>query len=571
MRRRQDSRIRVGIVAVVALALVWAVVALASSPPASAEEVPGPLLLAGSDCDDNGPFVQYRVTNETDGEETLAISVDDQAVIGSARIGSLETKRGRIQWQGNAAESLVLEASWATNDAAPVSRITVAPNACVTVAASDFSGPSFMAGTDCRDDQPIVRWWMSNTALEHRNTFVSISNEEGTQGETIWPADGAAELMMAGAQKSGVHEIPAEYAPGTSIRVSGWAESGGGIAETWTAMMIANCAPDGLIPAAESSTTALQTPSVPPGSGDPLDGILATPPPVATTAGVIEGSSTTAPPPPGETTTTVPGQTTTSTPGQTTTIPGQTTTTVPGSSTTSTTSRPPGSTTTQPPGSTTTTTTSSTAVPPANVDPPVFLAGADCSANGAFIRYRVTNNTSTTQTLKVTFSGSTRVDSVSVGGGQTKWGTFTGSAGSNDPKPVIASWVGVSGSEAPTLLMRASICEAGLPQPARGPAFVAGQDCSGSTPIVRWWMKNTAPTTQPMNVTITRDDNGGELTMWPSGGGTVDVDPDVQTAGVYTLPSGYNASGQEVRVRGWWREIDASAHNRVGIVVKSCS
>ncbi|NND01498.1 MAG: hypothetical protein HKN91_01805 [Acidimicrobiia bacterium] len=83
-------------------------------------------------------------------------------------------------------------------------------------------------------------------------------------------------------------------------------------------------------------------------------------------------------------------------------------------------------------------------------------------------------------------------------------------------------------------------------------------------------MKNTAPTTHPMNVSITKSNNGSELIMWPSGGGTVDVDPDVQTAGVYTLPSGYNATGQEVRIRGWWRGIDASAHNRVGIVVESC-
>ena len=344
-------------------------------------------------------------------------------------------------------------------------------------------------------------------------------------------------------------------------------------------MVIPMCAPGDLIIAGGDSSTAAPDNGEAPGTtADPLDGILATPPPVATTAGAVDGSSTTTTTQPGETTTTQPGQTTTTQPGQTTTTqPGQTTTTT-------TTTQPPGSTTTQPPGSTTssttttsqpptttTTTTTTTTSPPSDLDAPVFLAGADCNENGAFIRYRVTNNNDSAQTLKITFNGSTRVDSVTVNGGQTKWGTFTGTGGSNDPKPVIASWVGVSGSQAATLLMRASICQGGLPQPARGPAFVTGQDCSGGSPIVRWWMKNTAPTTQLMNVSITKDNNGGELIMWPSGGGTVEVDPEVQTAGVYTLPGGYNSIGQEVRIRGWWRGIDANAHNRVGIVVQSCS
>ncbi len=561
MRRRRDSRIRYGLVAIVALALTWAAVAVVSSSPASAEQVPGPLLLAGSDCDEDGPFVQYRVTNETPGEETLAISIDEQAVIGSARLGAEETKRGRIEWSGSAAKSVVLEAKWATNTDAPASSITVAPNPCVTVSASDFTGPSFMAGTDCRDDVAVVRWWLSNSAEEHRNIYVSISDEEGTLGETIWPADGAAELMFAGSQTSGVNDIPADYDLGGNIRVSGWAEGSGGIAETWTQMVIPICAPDTQILAGGNAATTLVGQGGSATTGDPLNQVLATPPPVATTAGAVDGTTTTTEP--GETTTTVPGQTTTTVPGNSTTASPSTTTTT----------QSPGSTTSQPPGSPTTTrppTTTTTTAAPSDAIAPVFLAGADCSGNGAFIRYRVTNNNNTTQTLKITFNGSTRVDSVSVSGGQSKWGTFTGTGGSNDPKPVIASWVGVSGSEAPTLLMRASICQAGLPQPARGPAFVAGQDCSGGTPIVRWWMKNTAPTTNPMNVTITKSNNADELVMWPSGGGTVDVDPEVQTAGVYTLPSGYNSPGQEVRIRGWWREIDASAHNRVGIVVMSC-
>ncbi|NND02020.1 MAG: hypothetical protein HKN91_04475, partial [Acidimicrobiia bacterium] len=464
MRRRRDSRIRYGLVAIVALALAWTAVALISSPPASAEVVPGPLLLAGSDCDENGPFVQYRVTNETSGDETLTISIDEKAVIGSARLTSDETKRGRIEWRGSAAESVVLEAKWATNEEAAASSITVAPNPCVTVSASDFTGPSFMAGTDCQDDMPIVRWWMSNSAEEHRNTYVSISNEEGTTGETIWPADGAAELMFAGAQTSGINTIPAEYVQGEIVRVSGWAEGSGGIAETWTQMVIPICAPGSLVIAGGGTSTSIGGANGSVTTQDPLDQILASPPPVATTAGAVDGSSTTSTTQPGETTTTIPGETTT-------TVPGQTTTTVPGSSstTTTTTTRPPGTTTTAPPGSTTTTTTTTTTTqppttttttttttiaPPADAVAPVFLAGADCGGNGAFIRYRVTNNNDTAQTLKVTFNGSTRVDSVSVSSGQTKWGTFTGTGGSNDPKPVIASWVGISGSQAPTLLMR---------------------------------------------------------------------------------------------------------------------
>jgi hypothetical protein len=83
-------------------------------------------------------------------------------------------------------------------------------------------------------------------------------------------------------------------------------------------------------------------------------------------------------------------------------------------------------------------------------------------------------------------------------------------------------------------------------------------------------MKNSAPATQAMNVTLTRADNSGERIMWPSDGGTVDLDPRVQSAGSFKLPSGYDNRGQEVRVRGWWRGIDASAHNRVGIIVARC-
>jgi hypothetical protein len=201
----------------------------------------------------------------------------------------------------------------------------------------------------------------------------------------------------------------------------------------------------------------------------------------------------------------------------------------------------------------------------------MFLAGADCGENGAFIRYRVTNNNPTAQTLQVTFNGTTKVSNVSVGARQTKWGTFSPGGGVNDPRPVVAGWVGQPGSAAPTLLMRASICEAGLPQPARGPSFVAGQDCSSGTPIVRWWMKNSAPTTQQMNVALTKDDNSGERIVWPGSGTTVDLAAGVQAAGSFTLPTGYNRAGQEVRVRGWWRGIDANAHNRVGIVVQNCS
>ena len=428
-----------------------------------------------------------------------------------------------------------------------------------------------MAGTDCRDDEAIVRWWMSNSSDENRNAYVAISNEDGTIGETIWPSDGASELMFAGAQTAGVSAIPPTYAAGSNIRVSGWAEGTGGIAETWTQMIIPRCAPGDLIIAAGDTTPASTSSGAPGTTDDPLNQILATSPPVATTAGAVDGS-TTSTTQPGETTTTQPGQTTT-------TVAGSTTTTT--ATPTTTTTRPPGSTTTQPPGSTTstttttttqppTTTTTTTTTPPSNLVAPVFLAGADCTENGAFIRYRVTNNNETAQTLKITFNGSTRIDSVSVGGGQTKWGTFTGTGGSNDPKPVIASWVGVSGSQAPTLLMRASLCQGGLPQPARGPAFVTGQDCSNGVPIVRWWMKNTAPTTHQMNVSITKSNNGGELIMWPSDGTTVEVDPDVQTAGVYTLPGGYNSPGQEVRIRGWWRNVDPNAHNRVGIVLEDC-
>lgn len=560
---------------VVALALAWGAVALISTPPASAEEIPGPLLLAGSDCDDGGPFVRYRVTNETDSDETLTISIDDRAVIGSARIDASETKRGRIEWQGSAATSLVLEAKWATNDKAPASSITVAPNPCVTTSAEDFTGPAFMAGTECRDDDAVVRWWMSNSANEHRSTYVSISNEDGTVGETIWPGDGSSELMFAGAETSNVSVLPAEYAPGSQIRVSGWAEGSSGIAETWTQMVIPICAPGGLVIADGSTSSTGASISAADTTVDPLTGLLATSPPVATTGGAGGGTTTTVP---GETTTTVPGASTSST-----TQPGITTTQPPGTSTsttagpTTTTTNPPGSTTstTRPPTTTTTTTTTrpptttTTTAPPSDVEAPVFLAGADCTATGAYIRYRVTNKNSSAQTLKITFAGSTKVDSVNVNGGQTKWGTFSGS-GSNDPMPVVASWVGQSGSQAPTLLMRASICESGLPQPARGPSFVAGQDCSGSTPVVRWWMKNSAPTTAPMNVSITKASNSGEIVMWPSGGGTVDVDPDVQTAGVYTLPGGYNSAGQEVRIRGWWRGLGAAAHNRVGIVLERC-
>lgn len=559
---------------VVVLAVVWGAAALISTPSANADEVPGPLLLAGSDCDATGPFVQYRVTNESDRDETLTIAVDDQTVIGSARIGSAETKRGRIQWQGSAAQSVILEARWATNERAPTSTITVAPNPCVTTSAADFTGPAFMAGTDCRPDGAIVRWWMSNSAGEDRVSYVSISTEDGSVGETIWPADGSSELMFAGAQTSGVAAIPADYVPGTNIRVSGWAEGSFGGAETWTQMVIPACTTEGVVLAGASSAvpTSVAGTVLTATSSGPVGSTLATlvattgaagtstSPPIATTSSL-----------PGETTTVAPSSSTTSVPPPTTPTTVTTTTTRPPGSTTSTTStRPPSTTTTtsttSPPPSTTTTTTTT---PPADVVPPVFLAGADCNDNGPFIRYRVTNNNVAAQRLTVTFNGATRVDSLEVDGGQTKWGTFT-AGGPNDPKPVVASWVGHGGSQAPSLLMRASICADGLPQPARGPSFVAGQDCSGNSPIVRWWMKNSAPTTHPMNVTVTKADNTGEITIWPAGGGTVEISPGVQTSGVYTLPSGYNRAGQEIRVRGWWRQLDASAHNRVGIVLAGC-
>jgi hypothetical protein len=564
-------------VAIVVLALAWTGLALISSPPASAEETPGPVLLAGSDCDENGPFVQYRVTNATDDAETLTIAIDNQTVIGSARMESDDTKRGRIEWRGNAARSIVIEARWATNEDAPISTITVAPNPCITTSEPDLTGPAFMAGTDCRDEQAILRWWMSNTADEHRFTYVSIGSEDGSFGETIWPADGSSELLFAGAQTGGVLQIPLDYGGATTIRVSGWAEGSSGIAETWTQMVVPVCTPGGVILASDTSTV-VEGGGDPAGTIDPLDSILSTSPPVGTTGAVGGGSTTTTLPQP--TTTVVDGtSTTTAAPGSSTTStsqpPGSTTTT------TTTTTRPPGTTTTttrapvstttttSTPPTTTTTTTTTTTRPPTNLAPPVFLAGADCNNNGAFIRYRVTNNNSSAQTLTIAFNGRTRVSSVNVNGGQTKWGTLS-AGGDNDPKPVVAKWVGVDGSEAPTLLMRASICAPDLPQPARGPSFVAGQDCSAGTPIVRWWMRNSAPTVQPMNVTVTKENNGGELTIWPKGGGTVDVDPDVQTAGVYTLPGGYNSPGQEVRIRGWWRELDPSAHNRVGIVLEDC-
>jgi len=584
MRRRRGSRSFVYATAVVvAAALSLGVVVVITSAPATADAISGPLLLAGSDCDENGPFIQYRVTNETGGEESLSISIDNFAVIGTARVASAEAKRGRIRWEGNPAESVVLAARWASNEKAPISAITVAPNPCATTSASGLTGPAFMAGIDCVDERAVVRWWMSNTSGEQRTTTVAVSNEEGTIGETIWPSDGRGEFMFAGAQTSGSGDVPGEFLAGTKIRVSGWAEGSSGAAETWTLMVVPRCGADTVLAdGGAASTTATSVAAVGPASSttvDPLQGILSTSPPVATTAG--PGDATTTLPPtstvPGETTTTVPGETTTTT----TSPPGSTTTSPPGSTTTS----PPGSTTTSPPGSTTTTTvspttttttttsppttTTTTSPPGGAVVPPVFLAGADCDLSGEFIRYRVTNNNVSTLTLNITFDGATRVSTVSVSGGQTKWGTFAAS-GQNDPKPVIASWVGQSGSDAPTLLIRASICESDLPQPARGPSFVAGQDCSGGTPIVRWWMKNSAPTSQSMNVTITQADNTGELIVWPSGGGTVDVEPDVQTAGVATMASGYNSPGQEIRVRGWWRGLDADSHNRVGIIVEAC-
>jgi hypothetical protein len=566
--RRHYSRIRFGLIAVIALAAVWTTIVIVTSAPASAE-VSGPLLLAGSDCDEKGPFIQYRVSNESDGDETLALAVDSRVAIGAVRVESDETKRGRIEWSGDAADSVVLEARWATNDKASVSTISVAPNPCATTSAEGFTGPAFMAGTDCRDENALVRWWMSNTANEHRQTYVSISNEDDTTGETIWPGDGSSELMFAGAQTGGASEVPLDYAPGTVLRVSGWAEGTFGIAETWTQMVVPFCGPADTVIAGSSTieAAATTTPQVATTIAIPTS---AAPPEVATTiAGADETTTTT----PGDTTTTVPGETTTTIAGSTTTgAPGATTTTA----SPTTTSRPPGSTTRPPPTTTTrtpttTTTTTTTTSPPTGIEPPVFLAGADCNANGPYIRYRVTNNNASAQTLKVTFNGSTKVSNVSVGSGQTKWGTFGPGGGVNEPRPVVASWVGQAGSAAPTLLMRASICMDGLPQPARGPSFVAGQDCNSSgRPIVRWWMKNSAPSTQSMNVTLTKADNSGERIQWPAGGGTVDVDANVQAAGSFTLPSGYNSPGQEVRVRGWWRGIDASAHNRVGIIVASC-
>ncbi len=566
--RRYNSRIRYGLIAVVTLALAGTAVVLVTSPSANADEVPGPLLLAGSDCDEGGPFVQYRVTNESDGVEMLTLAIDSDTAIGSTRLDAGQSKRGRIEWSGSPAQSVVLEARWASNDTAPVSTISVAPNPCVATSAAGFTGPGFMAGTECRDERPLVRWWLSNTADDHRLTYVSIGNEDGTTGETIWPGDGVSELMFAGAQTGGVSEIPIDYVPGSEIRVSGWAEGSFGVAETWTQMVVPLCGPGGremagaqIIGGAEGSAPQ-ESAATDPGSADP-----ATVPQVATTIAFADGTTAV----PAQTTTTRPGDPTTTVAGSSTTTaaPGATTTSLPGSTT-----RPPETTTTattRPPASTTTTTTTTTVPPPVDIAPPVFLAGADCGENGAFIRYRVTNNNATAQTLQVTFNGTSKVSNLSVGGRQTKWGTFSPGAGVNDPRPVVASWVGQPGSAAPTLLMRASICEAGLPQPARGPSFVAGQDCSGGTPIVRWWMRNSAPTTQQMNVTLTDDDNSGERIMWPGSGSTVDVAAGVQAAASFTLPTAYNRAGQEVRLRGWWRGIDANAHNRVGIVLQNCS
>ncbi len=567
--RSYNSRIRYGLIAVVTLALAGTAVVLVTSPSANADEVPGPLLLAGSDCDEGGPFVQYRVTNESDGVEMLTLAIDSDTAIGSTRLDAGQSKRGRIEWSGSPAQSVVLEARWASNDTAPVSTISVAPNPCVATSAAGFTGPGFMAGTECRDERPLVRWWLSNTADDHRLTYVSIGNEDGTTGETIWPGDGVSELMFAGAQTGGVSEIPIDYVPGSEIRVSGWAEGSFGVAETWTQMVVPLCGPGGremagaqIIGGAEGSAPQESAATTDPGSADP-----ATVPQVATTIAFADGTTAV----PAQTTTTRPGDPTTTVAGSSTTTaaPGATTTSLPWSTT-----RPPETTTTattRPPASTTTTTTTTTVPPPVDIAPPVFLAGADCGENGAFIRYRVTNNNATAQTLQVTFNGTSKVSNLSVGGRQTKWGTFSPGAGVNDPRPVVASWVGQPGSAAPTLLMRASICEAGLPQPARGPSFVAGQDCSGGTPIVRWWMRNSAPTTQQMNVTLTDDDNSGERIMWPGSGSTVDVAAGVQAAASFTLPTAYNRAGQEVRLRGWWRGIDANAHNRVGIVLQNCS
>ena len=45
-------------------------------------------------------------------------------------------------------------------------------------------------------------------------------NEDGTIGETIWPAEGSSELMFSGAQTSGVDLIPGDYAAGSTIRIT---------------------------------------------------------------------------------------------------------------------------------------------------------------------------------------------------------------------------------------------------------------------------------------------------------------------------------------------------------------
>ena len=58
---------------------------------------------------------------------------------------------------------------------------------------------------------------MSNTADEHRLTYVSIGSEDASFGETIWPADGSSELLFAGAQTGGVVEIPLDYGAATII------------------------------------------------------------------------------------------------------------------------------------------------------------------------------------------------------------------------------------------------------------------------------------------------------------------------------------------------------------------
>ena len=69
-------------------------------------------------------------------------------------------------------------------------------------------------------------------------------------------------------------------------------------------------------------------------------------------------------------------------------------------------------------------------------------------------------------------------------------------------------------------------------------------------------------------MTTTNSGNGDERLVWPSGGGTVLLEPGEDAGGTAAFLA-YGA-GAEVRVRGWWVIGDPEAHNRVGTIVPSC-